>query len=191
MGLKFKNPIVFIFRPILAQNTLFLDRDGVLNHVVIRGEEISSPRHIEEFKVTEDIDALASTEIKKNWNLVVISNQPDLSRGRIDIELLNCFQDELNKRIPINAIYICPHQSSHSCDCRKPGYGLIKKYRRDYPNLNGWELLVGDRYCDQQCAVNANIPFILRCRDYNQDLLDTSKYIINSLYEIHSFLRKE
>ena len=186
----FKDLIVFPLRPMLAKNTLFLDRDGVLNHVVMRGEEISSPRCLEEFRIAEDIDALASTEVQENWNLVVISNQPDLSRRKIDMGLLNCFQQKLSARIPINAIYICPHDSSHGCDCRKPKCGLIKRFRDQYPMKKGQEFLIGDRHSDQQCAMNADIPFILRRRDYNQDLTGTSQYVINSLNEIDLFLRK-
>jgi D-glycero-D-manno-heptose 1,7-bisphosphate phosphatase len=191
MAQTFNNPIVYELRPSLVQNTLYLDRDGVLTQIVMRGEEISSPRSLEELRFSDDIEALAAEEITNNWNLVIISNQPDLSRGRIDLKLLDHIKDELNVRLSVNAIYICPHQSHHLCDCRKPKHGLIKKYRQDNPGLKGQELFIGDRPADQQCAANAQIPFILRRRQYNSDLLNKSKYVINSLYEIDPILRKE
>ena len=33
---------------------IFLDRDGIVNEVILRGDVVSSPRSIEEFKFRED-----------------------------------------------------------------------------------------------------------------------------------------
>ena len=60
-------PIVFELKVPKAINTLYLDRDGVLNEAVIRGKEISSPRNIKELKIASDISALASANIVRNW----------------------------------------------------------------------------------------------------------------------------
>ena len=38
----------------LNKNNLFLDRDGVINDVVIRNGKISSPRSLEEFFFAKD-----------------------------------------------------------------------------------------------------------------------------------------
>ena len=88
-------PIVFRFNNPVSPNTLYLDRDGVLNEAVIRGSEISSPRNLKELKISSDIVALASPNIVKNWNLVIVTNQPDISRGLIDLT----FVDEINSKI--------------------------------------------------------------------------------------------
>ena len=82
-------PIVFKFKNPETPNTLYLDRDGVLNEVVIRGKEISSPRNLEEFKLSLGMSALASPNFVKNWNLVIITNQPDISRGLIDLNFVD------------------------------------------------------------------------------------------------------
>jgi D-glycero-D-manno-heptose 1,7-bisphosphate phosphatase len=161
-----KDPLIFSLRPLVSENTLFLDRDGVLNHAVMRGSEISSPRSLNEFRIAEDIDALATPEIVRYWNLVIVSNQPDISRGRIDIEFLKEIHKMLNRRIPLNEVYICPHQQLDGCLCRKPGIGLIQLFRHNHPNLKGKECMVGDRICDRDCAIKAGISFVLRKRPY-------------------------
>ena len=82
-------PIVFRFKNPEAPNILYLDRDSVLNEVVIRGTEISSPRNIKELRILSDIVALTSPNIVKNWNLVIVTNQPDISRGLIDLNFVD------------------------------------------------------------------------------------------------------
>lgn len=185
------NPTILHLKPLTARNTLFLDRDGVLNHAIIRGNEISSPRCLEEFKVVSDIDALASPYIRENWNLVIITNQPDLNRGWIDMQLLKRFHDEITQHISLNAIYLCPHLRIDNCACRKPASGLIQCFREDHPHLDGREMLIGDGINDQRCAKAAKIPFVLRQRHYNRDLIEKSEFVIRDLKEIEKLVRKE
>jgi D-glycero-D-manno-heptose 1,7-bisphosphate phosphatase len=182
-------PIVFRFKNPEAPNTLYLDRDGILNEAVIRGTEISSPRNMKELKISSDIVALTSPNIVRNWNLVIVTNQPDISRGLIDLN----FVDEINNRIiailPINVVYVCPHQHEDACSCRKPKIGMIEQFRLDYPEININELFVGDRKSDFECAQRAQITFVLRKRDYNTDLYDLSDSAIDDLSYIENYAK--
>jgi len=182
-------PIVFRFNNPVSPNTLYLDRDGVLNEAVIRGSEISSPRNLKELKISSDIVALASPNIVKNWNLVIVTNQPDISRGLIDLT----FVDEINSKIvsilPINVIYVCPHQREDVCLCRKPKIGMIEQFRLDYPEINGNELFVGDRKSDFKCAQSASIPFLLIRNFYNKEINNKINNKFDNLLEIKDFLQ--
>jgi D-glycero-D-manno-heptose 1,7-bisphosphate phosphatase len=181
-------PIKYIFKPLNATNTLFLDRDGVLNNVVIRGEDISSPRCLSEFKVFEDLFALADRNFNDNWNIVIVTNQPDLKRGLIDLSLLEVFHDQFLQRFSLNAVYICPHLKTDGCDCRKPNRGLIDCFHTDYPKIPGKTFFVGDRTADYECARAAGIPFILRKHHYNVELTEKAKYVIQNLYELNNII---
>jgi len=183
-------PLIFSFRPLKAANVLFLDRDGVLNQTVLRKSEVSSPRLLEEIKIAEDVSALAESEIVSHWNLVVISNQPDLARGTINIEFINAVNNLINQSVPLNAVYICPHQESDHCICRKPEAGLIQLFRRDHSHVKGKECLVGDRSNDRDCAIKAEIPFVLRKRSYNSNIESSIQYAIDDLKDLKHILRK-
>ena len=185
-----KEPLVFSFHPIQSPNTLFLDRDGVLNHVIMRGDEVSSPRSLAEVNIVEDFDALSLHCVTQTWNLIVVSNQPDLSRGTIDVDLLKSIHERIVSKIPINTIYVCPHQRSDHCSCRKPKSGLIQKFRKDYAHIMGTECLVGDRASDFDCATNAGIPFILRKRPYNEDLLSLVSHHVDQLGQLPEILKR-
>lgn len=65
------------------------------------------------------------------------------------------------KFLPISATFICPHLSSHNCSCRKPSSGLIREFRKLFPNNHHKELYIGDQISDQKCSEELNIPFIM------------------------------
>ena len=177
-------PYAFELKKPKAPNTLFLDRDGVLNKVVMRSSEISSPRNIKELEIFKDIEALINKEIIGKWNLVIITNQPDLSRKLIDLSFIEKTNDLIQSQIPINCIYICPHQSESHCICRKPKIGMIKQFRKDYPKINGKELFIGDRQSDKECAIRANVSFVLRKALHNRNIYNPNHLSINSLWDL-------
>lgn len=170
-------PLSYCFRAPDRPNTLFLDRDGVLNEPVLRSSGVSSPRTIEEFRVAPDISALAEEGIRKDWNLVMVSNQPDLGRGMISVAELECFHGRINEKIALHAAYVCPHTAEEACDCRKPKTGLLEKFYGDFPRARGKCCFVGDRRTDLECAQAAGIPFILRKREYNRELAASEKIV--------------
>ncbi|MBI4056614.1 MAG: HAD-IIIA family hydrolase [Elusimicrobia bacterium] len=181
-------PLVFLLKPPTSPNTLFIDRDGILNHAVTRGTEISSPRSMEEFKITEDIEALVP--ISRDWNLVVITNQPDITRGLIDDKLLRHFHERFLKHVSLNVVYACPHLKTDGCGCRKPAIGMIQKFRKDFPEAQKKEWFVGDGQRDKECAAAAHMPFILRKRPYNLDLVPSTQFVIDQLWDLPATLSK-
>jgi D-glycero-D-manno-heptose 1,7-bisphosphate phosphatase len=181
--------LVLKYKPLTKVNTLFLDRDGVLNRAVLRGSEVSSPRSRDELVLSEDISALAESPITDDWNLIIVSNQPDLTRGRIDLGLVEYINQSILDRIPLNASYICPHVAADGCGCRKPKTGLIDRFKKDFPQAVEKMVLVGDRDTDRGCAERAGMDFILRRREYNAQDKSSEKYSVVSLYELNLLLR--
>ena len=181
-------PLIIIHAPLTKSQTLFLDRDGVLNQVVMRGSEISSPRSRDEFKLAEDITGLTDPSIVNNWNLVIVSNQPDLSRGRIDIELVKFINQSILDHIPLKASFICPHSAFDKCRCRKPEPGLINRFKKDYPQALEKMVFVGDRDTDRECAQQAGVKFILRKRGYNLQIGGYISLAVESLLDLPSLL---
>ena len=47
------------------ENTLYLDKDGVLNIALFRLGKLSSPRKLEEIKVKKDLNVIANFSKKK------------------------------------------------------------------------------------------------------------------------------
>lgn len=181
-------PLTLVFREPSQPQTLYLDRDGILNEAVLRGAEISSPRVVEEIRLADDIDALVP--LAACWNLVVVTNQPDLTRGTITTAFLDGLHARFNARVPLTAAMICPHLHADGCSCRKPAPGLLETYRRRFPAAARREVFVGDGPKDRLCAEAAGVPFILRRRPYNDDQLPHAPVVIATLRELDAALAR-
>jgi D-glycero-D-manno-heptose 1,7-bisphosphate phosphatase len=154
----------------------------------MRGIEVSSPRTKDELLLSEDLSALAESSIIDDWNLVVVSNQPDISRGRINLNLVEYISEAILSQVPLNASFICPHIASENCECRKPKIGLIDRFKKDFPEIVGKMILVGDRDTDRECAKRAGMDFILRKRKYNISSLAHVDYSVENLHDLSPLL---
>ena len=159
-----------------------------MNRAVIRNLEVSSPRSQDELVLSKDLSYLANPSITDNWNLVIVSNQPDISRGRINLKLVEYIGQAILNHVPLNASYICPHIASENCACRKPKTGLIDRFKEDFSGAIEKMVLVGDRDTDRKCAEQIGMDFILRKRKYNISSLAHVKYSIENLNDLSSLL---
>mgnify|MGYP000459826057 CR=1 FL=1 len=62
-------PIYKLYKTPKYKNTLYLDKDGVLNVAFLRSGKLSSPRSIDEIKLKEDLHVISDFSKKKNITL--------------------------------------------------------------------------------------------------------------------------
>lgn len=140
----------------MALKTIFLDRDGVINH------EINYLHKINDFIFINGIFDACSYFNKIGFEIIVISNQSGISRGFYtsaqyeEVTRWMKLQFE-TKNIKILNTYHCPHSPEENCNCRKPKPGLFLKARKKY-NINMEESwMIGDKESDISAANNAGI----------------------------------
>ena len=149
-------------------NHIFLDRDGIINHVVMRGSVIGSPRTMDEFVIRPEF-LLFYRRIPKNVDLFVVTNQPDISRGLMELSVLKEMHDMLNKSFNFLSIEFCGHDNDDLCLCRKPKPGMIKTLVEQFALNKEKSIMIGDSMKDISCAFNAGIESVLLATDYNKD----------------------
>lgn len=174
------NYLKFRINNIKFDKTIFLDRDGTIIESVFRKGEISSIRGLSELKFKKYVANLNFIKSYFSYNLVLISNQPDLNRKIISPDLIKKSNDKILNKINFDHIYICPHLKSDNCKCRKPKtlmiQNFVKKYNQNLSNC----LFIGDRDPDYFCAKKLKIKFILYKNIYNQNLINKSWKILTS-----------
>ena len=140
---------------------VFLDRDGVLNEVNVRDGKPYSPDSLADLVIVPDAaDALALLR-SHGFRLVMVTNQPDIARGRISREEVARINRYLSSRLPIDAIEVCEHDDADNCDCRKPKPGmLIRAAARDGISLSE-SFMIGDRWRDIEAGHRAGCRAIL------------------------------
>lgn len=133
---------------------VFLDRDGVLNHAVVRDGKPYPPRNADETRVVDEaIEALALLK-GAGFSLIVVTNQPDVARGtqtRAEVDAINA---KLREVLPVDEFVVCDHDGD-GCDCRKPKPGgiLAAAARRGIDVERSF--MIGDRWRDVEAGQRA------------------------------------
>lgn len=149
------------------RRAVFLDRDGVLNRVVMRDGKAASPRALDELQIEPDAPATLKALKAAGYLLFVVTNQPDVRRGLMSAETLGALHARLAEALPVDEIAACLHDNADGCGCRKPKPGLVL----DLAERHGVDLhqswMIGDQDRDIACGKAAGCNTILLGREYN------------------------
>lgn len=153
----------------MKHRAVFLDRDGVINKVILKDGKPYSPRKIDEFVINDGIKEVVQHLKERGFKVFIVSNQPDLARGEITQDVLDTMTQKVKSEIPIDDIYICPHDDHHKCSCRKPRPGMLLQAAQKWGiDLTG-SFLIGDTWKDMEAGKACGCKTILLDACYNQD----------------------
>jgi len=131
-------------------DTLFLDRDGVIN-VKLNEEYVKNTADFE-FMIGAE---RAISKLSKIFNrILIVTNQQGIAKEIMsdkDLDFLHEYMlFELKKKGGIiDKIYYCPHLSAENCNCRKPNTGMIQQAIIDFPDMKIEDsYLIGDSDTD-------------------------------------------
>jgi len=163
---------------------LFLDRDGVINEVVIRNAVVASPRRLEEFQLRTDFTTFSRGIEDRDVRLFVVSNQPDIARGLMDRADLQAITRCLSDQFKFSEILYCDHDDADGCHCRKPKPGMITYLLDKFGLIASESLIVGDSGKDIMAGKAAGIKTVLLRTAYNRELKVQPDYQVSSLWEL-------
>ena len=176
--------------------SLFLDRDGVINHR-IQDDYVKQPGAFEFIPgVTEAMEIFA-------WYfnpIIVITNQQGIGRGLMTSSQLSLVHDKMLQKITetggrIDAVFYSPDLKNIGSFTRKPAVGLGLKARKQFPSINfKRSIMAGDSYSDilfghrlgmTTVLIGADKELIFKCSgivDYSfTDLISFAEYIKDNL----------
>jgi D-glycero-D-manno-heptose 1,7-bisphosphate phosphatase len=143
------------------KKAIFLDRDGVLNKLIIRDGKAQAPYSLEEFALFPGV-VTALSMIKANGFLtIIVTNQPDVARGWIKKENVELINNKIKEILPIDDIKICYHTNTDNCLCRKPMPGMLLSAAAEWGIDLSASYMIGDRYGDVAAGVKAGCKTIL------------------------------
>jgi len=132
---------------------LFIDRDGTL---------IEEP-------TDNQVDALYKVRLmpgvivalvrlqELGYRFVMVSNQDGLGTSAFPQADFEACHDHVmalfsSQGIEFDEVFICPHQPSDGCDCRKPRAGLLTRYLATHELDAAASAVIGDRDTDMELA---------------------------------------
>lgn len=145
----------------MLNRAVFLDRDGVLNHAIIKKGKPYPPANLDELQIMEDGFAALSRLKAAGFFLICVTNQPDVARGKILKTTVEAINQAISQALPLNEIRVCYHDDDDNCACRKPLPGLLLNAACEHDIALTNSFMIGDRWRDIDAGWRAGCKTIL------------------------------
>lgn len=158
------------------QQAVFLDRDGTIC------EEVGYLDRIDLLRILPGIPSAIRRLNEAGLKVIVITNQSGVARGFFSERFLGevhgkLISDLRDQGARVDGIYYCPHHPQGSvagygisCDCRKPGIGLLERAAREHNLVLASSFVAGDKYADVETGFRAGCRSILVLTGYGNEL---------------------
>ncbi len=167
----------------MSKPAVFFDRDGVINRAIIRDGHPFPPDSIEAFEFLPGTIESCDRLKQAGYLLFIVTNQPDIARGTLNNTLVETFHSLIRTALPIDEIYICPHDNSDNCDCRKPKPGLLLRVAKEWNIDLSRSVLIGDRWRDVDAGYNAGCRTVFIDYKYSESLSKQPDHVVTTLPE--------
>ena len=149
----------------MSHAAVFLDRDGVLN-VAPKGDWV---RRVEGFHWLPGAKESVRRLNDAGFVVALVTNQSGVGRGLIslaDVEAIHqkMVDDLAGIGARLNGIFMCPHEPTAGCRCRKPKPGLFEQAVTALDIDLSKSVMVGDSVTDMTAARAAGVGVTLAVR---------------------------
>ena len=170
--------------PARKHPAIFLDRDGVINKAFVRNGKPFSPPTQQDLEILPGVPEALRDLKSHGYKLLVVTNQPDVARGKQSQQALDAIHQDLRSRLPLDDILACVHTDEDNCDCRKPLPGMLLEAAKKHDVDMAASYMVGDRWKDIEAGYNAGCRTILVDYGYSERRSErVPDHIVKSLRE--------
>ncbi len=144
-------------------NTLFLDRDGVIN-VRIVDNYVTKP---DDFILIDGVLDAMAIFARHFDHIFIVTNQQGVSKGLMTEDDLQLVHNYFLQQVAaaggrVDKIYYCPELRSAHSFMRKPAIGMALQARREFPGVNlRQSVMVGDMESDMLFGRRARMTTVL------------------------------
>jgi D-glycero-D-manno-heptose 1,7-bisphosphate phosphatase len=169
------------------RRAVFLDRDGVLNAVVVRDGRPYPPLSEGDLQLLPGVPEACQLLRDAGFLLIMVTNQPDIARGTMSADIVTSINDRLQRELSLDGVSVCPHDGD-GCDCRKPKPGLLLEAANRLGIDLGTSYMIGDRWRDTEAAQNAGCSAIFIDYGYREQRPKPPYHRVTSLREAASWI---
>lgn len=172
----------------MMNKVVFLDRDGVINRPVIRDGRSYPPASVADLVILDGVPEALHQMRDAGFDLVVVTNQPDVARGTQSRAAVEAIHAELRRRLPLDDIRTCYHDDAEQCGCRKPKPGLLTE---GGPVDFARSFMVGDRWRDIAAGAAAGCRTVFLDYGYRERQPDQADFKTGSLLQAAEWICKQ
>ena len=173
------------------KRAVFLDRDGVINEAIVKDGKPYPPGALQDLRILPGIKEALIRLSKKGFLNLVVTNQPDVARGKTPRKIVEDIHRELAGELALDGFFTCWHDDQDGCNCRKPKAGLLEQAAREHQVDMGSSYMVGDRWRDVEAGRAAGCRTIFLDYGYAEKRPDHPDFVCCSLTEAVAWIIKE
>jgi len=169
--------------------TIFLDRDGVINH------EVGYLHKVEDFRFIDGVFEACLHFQSLDYKIIVVTNQSGISRGfygEQEFHLLNNWMlaQFNNQGIEILDVFFCPHGPEKDCYCRKPKPGMLLAAKEKHRINMSQSWMIGDKEADIKAASTAGVNHTILVKSGHDidEKISNAKYIVDSVKQAQNVI---
>lgn len=162
---------------------VLLDRDGVINRSIQKNGRPFPPQTPQNVEIIPGVIEACEKFRQHGLLRIVVTNQPDISRGTITGHQVDAINQILNAQIDFEAVYVCPHDDMDGCLCRKPQPGMLVQAAKDWNIDLSRSIMVGDRWRDIEAGKKAGCKTVFIDYQYQETRPDQPDLIVKNLWE--------
>jgi D-glycero-D-manno-heptose 1,7-bisphosphate phosphatase len=148
---------------------IFLDRDGVINKVIIRDGKVYSPQSKDEFSLVDDAAHAVQALKVAGFKVIVVTNQPDIARCKLSKADFDWMTECVMRETGVDDVVVCPHDDHDRCHCRKPKTGMLVNSAKKWDINLARSYMIGDSWKDIEAGKGAGCTCLLIDAEYNKD----------------------
>jgi D-glycero-D-manno-heptose 1,7-bisphosphate phosphatase len=172
----------------MMRRAVFLDRDGVINHPVIRACRPFAPGSLAELRIMPGVPHALHALRAAGYRLVVVTNQPEVARGTTQRATLVAMHEWLKSVLPLDEVFTCEHDDADRCSCRKPLPGLITHAATHLDIECAASYMIGDRWRDIEAGRRAGCKTLFVDHGYDEPVPESFDFRVTSLWEAASLI---
>lgn len=179
--------------------TVFMDRDGVVNEKMPEGKWVTS---WEDFHLLSGVPEAIARLNRAMVRVVVVSNQRGIALGLYTAEDVRAIHDAFQSLLGVygahvDGFYFCPHDKAQ-CNCRKPLPGMFEQAASEFPDITAeTSVMIGDSLSDIEFGRRLGVQTIFiegnpkHCKPDVQSASDLADLRFTSLAEAVKALQVE
>jgi len=150
-----------------VNRAVFLDRDGVLNHAILRDGKPYPPHDVGELRIVDEAVPALLRLREAGYRLIVVTNQPDVARGTQTRASVDSINEALRARLPLDEFVVCDHDGN-DCMCRKPNPGMLLDAAKRHDLDLARSFMIGDRWRDVEAGQRAGCTSLFIDHGYRE-----------------------
>lgn len=149
------------------RKSIFLDRDGVLVGIKRVKNKPYSVDSLNKISIKKNAQKVLK-KLKHNFLLIMVTNQPNVSRGLVSKSEVNKINNYIKKTFNLDDVFCCFHDDIDKCNCRKPKAGMFFKAKKKWNIDLKKSIMIGDRKKDIDAGKKAGCKNFFIDYNYNE-----------------------